>query len=236
MPHKVADPIFQFNAPGPKPNGLQAADDGLWIIDQGDNHVYKVDWSTGEVLHDIPTETEHSSGITLGGGYVWVASTYSCEIFQIEIDTGKTIEKYPSPGAGINATREHLDAEAGRKSQATGDHGLEWKNGNLYIASPPSQYVHVMDTSNWSEIHKMKAPGFRVHGLSWAEQEGHVWIADTAFGVVSRHRLEDGRCYDAFRVKDPVQVHGMTIRENRLWYADDRGPIGFLDVLMEPTF
>ena len=100
MPHKVADPIFQFNAPGPKPNGLQAADDGLWIIDQGDNHVYKVDWSTGEVLHDIPTETEHSSGITLGGGYVWVASTYSCEIFQIEIDTGKTIEKYPSPGAG----------------------------------------------------------------------------------------------------------------------------------------
>ena len=110
MPHKVADPIFQFNAPGPKPNGLQAADDGLWIIDQGDNHVYKVDWSTGEVLHDIPTETEHSSGITLGGGYVWVASTYSCEIFQIEIDTGKTVEKYPSPGAGINATREHLDA------------------------------------------------------------------------------------------------------------------------------
>ncbi len=89
MPHKVADAIFQFNAPGPKPNGLQAADDGLWIIDQGDNHVYKVDWATGEVLHDIPTETIHSSGITLGGGYIWVASTYSCEIFQIE-----NFEKY----------------------------------------------------------------------------------------------------------------------------------------------
>jgi len=146
------------------------------------------------------------------------------------------VEKYPSPGAGINATREHLDAEAGRKSQPTGDHGLEWDDGDLLIASPPSQYVHVIDTRNWSEIHRMKAPGFRVHGLSWAEQAGHVWIADTAFGVVSRHRLEDGRCYDAFRVNDPVQVHGMTMRENRLWYADDRGPIGFLDVGMEPTF
>jgi hypothetical protein len=54
--------------------------------------------------------------------------------------------------------------------------------------------------------------------------------------VVSRHNLDDGRCYDAFRVADPVQVHGMTMRDNRLWYADDRGPIGFLDVGMEPTF
>ena len=80
MPHKVADPIFQFNAPGPKPNGLQAADDGLWIIDQGDNHVYKVDWSTGEVLHDIPTETEHSSGITLAvvtfGSHLHIVAKY----------------------------------------------------------------------------------------------------------------------------------------------------------------
>ncbi len=63
-----------------------------------------------------------------------------------------------------------------------------------------------------------------------------MWIADTAFGVVSRHRLDDGRCYDAFRVLDPVQVHGMTIRDGRLWYADDRGPIGFLDVSMDPNF
>jgi hypothetical protein len=236
MPHKVADAIHQFNAPGPKPNGLQAADDGLWIIDQGNSHVYKVDWSSGEILHDVPTDTVHSSGITLGGGYIWVASTYSCQMFQIEIETGKTVETYPSPGAGINATREHLDAAAGRKSQPTGDHGLEWKDGILYIASPPSQFVHIVDTNNWQEIGRMKVPGFRVHGLAWAAEEDHVWIADTAFGVVSRHRLEDGRCYDAFRVIDPIQVHGMTIKENRLWYADDRGPIGFLDVDMEPSF
>ena len=236
MPHKVADTIFQFNAPGPKPNGLQAANDGLWIIDQGNDHVYKVDWASGDVLVDLPTDTEKSSGITIGGGFIWVASTYSCEIYQLDMDTGKTVEVYPGAGAGINATREHLDEAAGRKSEPTGDHGLEWKDGKLYVASPPSQYVHVIDTSNWQEIHRMKVPGFRVHGLAWAEQAGHVWIADTAFGVISRHRLEDGRCYDAFRVTDPIQVHGMTIRGDRLWYADDRGPIGFLDVSMEPSF
>jgi outer membrane protein assembly factor BamB len=236
MPHKVADPIQVFISPGPKPNGLQAADDGLWCIDQGDNHMYKLDWQTGATLLDVPTDTIHSSGITLGDGYAWIASTYSCEIFCVEKDTGKTVQKYESPGAGINATREHLDATAGRKSEPTGDHGLEWKDGHIYIASPPSQFVHVMDVSTWKEVHRFKVPSFRVHGIAWAEEEGHLWVADTSLGTVTRHRVEDGRTYDAFRVPDPVQLHGMTIKDNVLWYADDRGPIGRLSVSMDPDF
>ena len=236
MPHKVADPIQVFVSPGPKPNGLQAADDALWYIDQGNNHMYKLDWQTGATLLDVPTDTIHSSGITLGGGYAWIASTYSCEIFCVEQETGKTVEKYESPGAGINATREHLDATAGRKSEPTGDHGLEWKDDHIYIASPPSQFVHVVDVSTWKEVHRFKAPGFRVHGIAWAEEEGHMWVADTSLGTVTRHRVEDGRTFDAFRVPDPVQVHGMTIMDNVLWYADDRGPIGRLSVSMEPDF
>jgi streptogramin lyase len=236
MPHKIATPVQMFVSPGPKPNGLQAADDGLWYIDQGNNNVYKLDWQTGATLFEAPTETIHSSGITIGDGNLWIASTYSCEIFCCDIKTGKTIEKFASPGAGINATREHLDASAGRKSQPTGDHGLEWKNGHIYIASPPSQFVHVVEAKTWKEVHRFKAPGFRVHGIAWAEEEGTMWVADTSMGTVSRHRIEDGRCYDAFRVPDPVQVHGMTIKDNILWYADDRGPIGRLHVSMEPDF
>ncbi|MCL0031124.1 hypothetical protein M1N55_03715 [Dehalococcoidia bacterium] len=235
-PHKIADPIQVFVAPGTKPNGLQASEDGLWVIDQDDSFIYKMDWKTGETIHSVPTDTVHSSGITIGGGYIWIASTYSCEIFQIEMETGNTIEKYPSPGAGINATREHLKPASGRKSEPTGDHGLEWKDGNLFVASPPSQFVHVIDVSNWKETHRMKTPGFRVHGIAWAKEDGHIWIADTSFGVVSRHKLDNGRCYDSFRVPDPVQIHGMTIKNNILWYADDRGPIGRLSVDMEPDF
>ena len=236
MPHKIATPIQTFVTPGPKPNGLQAADDGLWYIDQGTNRVYKLDWQTGATLFEAPTETLHSSGITIGDGDIWVASTYSCEIYRLDIKTGKTLDKFPAAGAGINATREHLDESAGRRSEPTGDHGLEWKDGKLYVASPPSQFVHVIDVASWKEVHRFKVPGFRVHGIAWAEEEGHMWVADTSMGIVSRHRVEDGRCYDAFRVPDPVQVHGMTIRDNVLWYADDRGPIGRLAVSMEPDF
>ena len=236
MPHKTADAIQVFVSPGPKPNGLQAADDGLWYIDQGNSHIYKLDWQTGATLSESPTDTVHSSGITIGDGLVWVASTYSRDIVAVEMETGKTVDRYPSPGAGLNATREHLAEEAGRVSQSTGDHGLEWRDGHIYIASPPSQFVHVVEAKTWKEVHRFKAPGFRVHGIAFAEEEDQMWVADTALGVVVRLRIEDGRCFDAFRVTDPVQVHGMTIRDNVLWYADDRGPIGRLAVNMKPSF
>ena len=55
----------RFWCPGPQPNGIQAAPDGLWIIDQVDNKVYKLDCQTGETLFSARTATVHSSGNAL---------------------------------------------------------------------------------------------------------------------------------------------------------------------------
>jgi sugar lactone lactonase YvrE len=232
MTNKIASPIQMMISPGPKPNGLQASKEGLWVIDQGDSKVHLLDWSNGKILKEIQTDTDRSSGITIDNeGNIWIASTYNCKIYKINQESGKTIEIYDSPGAGINATRESIES-----SEKTGDHGLEWKNGNLYIASPPSQYIHEMDPKNWVELNRTKVPGFRVHGIAWAEEEGTIWAADTAMGIVSRIRLSDSRIYDVFRVPDAVEVHGMTIKDNVLWYCDDRRPIGTLIVDMNPDF
>ena len=64
-----------------------------------------------------------------------------------------------------------------------------------------------------------------------------MWLADTAMGVVSRVRVADGRVYDMFRVLDPVEVHGLTMHEDVLWYADANNcDIGRLNVDMSPAF
>ena len=47
----------KFKSPGPHPNGLQAAEDGLWYIDQVDNKVYKLDYQTGATLFAAQTAT-----------------------------------------------------------------------------------------------------------------------------------------------------------------------------------
>ena len=232
MTNKIARPIQMMVSPGPKPNGLQASKEGLWVIDQDDSRIHLLDWSNGKILKEIHTDTDRSSGITIDDeGNIWIASTYNCKIYKINKDSGKTLEIYDSPGAGINATRELID-----DSEKTGDHGLEWKDGKLYIASPPSQYIHEMDPKNWVELNRTKVPGFRVHGIAWAEEEGTMWAADTAMGVVSRIRLSDSRIYDVFRVPETVEVHGMTIKDNVLWYCDDRRPIRTLIVDMNPDF
>jgi len=90
-----------FKSPGPKPNGLQATADGLWIMDQGNNKVYLVAYTDGKVLREFNTEANAASGITFDGEALWLASTYSRELIRCNATTGKTIAKYFTPGAGI---------------------------------------------------------------------------------------------------------------------------------------
>src|SRR4051812_35740552 len=73
-----------FKSPGPHPNGLQATADGLWILDQGDNHVYLVDYESGKVIRDLKTDCVAGSGLTFDGQALWLASTYSCEIIHTD--------------------------------------------------------------------------------------------------------------------------------------------------------
>ena len=94
-------------APGPQPNGLQAADDGLWLIDQRDNHLYKLAYEDGSVIARLPTETDRSSGVTEGGGYVWVASTYNARIYKLDGD-----------GPGLRTTTRPARASSGSETRA----------------------------------------------------------------------------------------------------------------------
>ncbi len=214
MAFKIAKVEKRFLSPGPQPNGLQAASDGLWIIDQVDLKIYKVSYDTGEVLFEAQTDTEHSSGITIGDGALWVSSTFELEIAKIDVDTGKTIARYDSPGSGI--TSWVADQVNGR---VTGAHGLEWREGKIYIASPPSQMVHVMNVDPWEEVNQFRTPGLRNHGLAWSE-DSKLWVADTSSGTVSLLDTADGRIWKVIRVEAPDEVHGLTMHEGVLWYCD----------------
>ena len=212
---KIAKVEKLYKSPGPQPNGLQAAEDGLWCIDQGNMKVYRSDWETGEVLFEADTDTEHSSGITLGGGYVWVASTFELKIAKLDPLTGQTVAKYDSPGSGVVAGVPQTDV-----ARVTGAHGREWgEDGRLYVATPPSQMIHVIDVDNWEEVHRFRAPGLRVHGLAWAG-DGTLWVSDTSAGTVNRLDVEDGRVWEVIRLAAPDEVHGLTLRDNVLWYCD----------------
>jgi hypothetical protein len=62
-----------FESPGPRPNGLH--DEGLWILDAGDNRAYLVQYEDGKVLRALETEFTVGSDITFGSDCLWIAST-----------------------------------------------------------------------------------------------------------------------------------------------------------------
>ena len=91
--------------------------DGLWIGDQVSERVFKVDWKTGKVLHEMQTESHNTSGIAIGAGYLWLGANGGVsgrrpprpadkpfgEVIQADLKTGKTIKIHPLVwGGGVH--------------------------------------------------------------------------------------------------------------------------------------
>jgi sugar lactone lactonase YvrE len=230
-----------FKTPGPKPNGLQATQDGLWILDQGDNRAYLVDYQEGKVLRALETESKAGSGITYDGEALWIASTYSREIIRADARTGKTIAKYDTPGVGVvrwtNSRRSPLapPPAAPRSNQpvaprqATGAHGMEWKEGRLWVAVPPSQTIYRINPDGFQIEKQFPTAGNRPHGLGW--QGDWLWCAESNDNAFYKFDTKTGEYAEKIQLTDSDPLpHGMTIWDGHMWYCDDVGVVCRLKV------
>jgi hypothetical protein len=241
---KVGKVETVFDSPGPKPNGLQATADGLWIMDQGDNRAYLVEYETGKVLRNFATEADRASGITSEGEALWLASTYSRELIRCDARSGATIVKRFTPGAGL--IYRMTGDSAGRSSplakqapaaatraparewpwvpnmNGTGGHGLEWRDGKLWAAVPPSRTVYCIDPEGWVVEKSFQTAGNRPHGIGW---EGRfLWVTDSNLNAFFKHDPNSGEIVEKIQLADADPLpHGMTIRDGMLWYCDDVG-------------
>jgi streptogramin lyase len=192
-----------FATPGPQPNGMQATADGLWILDQITNELHLVSYS-GEVLKTLATDSDKGSGVTDSGDALWLASTYSCEILKIDRETGKTLARWPSP--------DH---------SKTGSHGLEWRDGRLWIANPPSATIYQVEVSNgdFRVIHTIPAPGNRPHGLAWDGDD--LLCVETNHRAIFRLNPQTGEQLERIEIPEPhPEPHGMTVWQGNFWYCD----------------
>lgn len=217
-----------WTTPGPQPNGLQAGPDGLWVIDQVDNRVYKLDYADGRILQSFPTRATHSSGITLDPqGGVWVASTFGFELIRYDPFTGAELAAYPTP-----------------EDPTVGAHGLEWRDGSLWVNVPRTASIYQLDPRDGSTQLKIPAPGARPHGMAWADgylaggewnelttagplrdapapvsATALIWCAETNRRSVLLLEPTTGRELAEVKVEGP-EPHGMTIHDGRLWLCD----------------
>lgn len=248
LPQRKAPKVeIVFKSPGPQPNGLQATKAGLWIIDQGPgSRVSLVDFS-GKLVRGFTTETERSSGITFDGDTLWIGSTYSRETVRCDALTGKTIERHPTPGAGViykkkgdpparsspvpmdqrqvapkDPLPEPAACVAGSRALGTGAHGQEWREGRLWSAVPPSRHIYCIEPKTWTVETMFPVAGNRVHGIGWDGK--YLWAADSNWNAFFKHDVATGAMVEKIQLgdRDPVP-HGMTIWDGWLWYCDDIG-------------
>jgi hypothetical protein len=250
---RVSKPVIVFKSPCPHPNGLQATDEGLWMIDQSDgNRAFLVGYDDGRVIRSFETETDKSSGITFDGHSLWIGSTYSREIVRVDAQNGRTLERHFTPGAGViykmagdpPARSSPLAKPAappppaaqkpvggfqagdvlGSKAPGTGAHGQEWRDGFLWIAVPPSREVYQIDPASWTVQRKFPTAGNRPHGIGWEGR--YLWVTDSNLNAFFKHDPESGKMLERIQLADSDPLpHGMTIRDGWLWYCDDVGVI-----------
>ena len=130
-----------FRAPYAVPNGLQATDDGLWIVDQitdrlmlVERHPAKLDYyGVPMMIRDIPSESSNTSGMAWGEDSLWLAANGCAdkwrprrekdaskamgEVLRVDPESGDTISRHPIPNGG-------------------GTHGIEYDNvepGHLWL-------------------------------------------------------------------------------------------------------
>lgn len=199
-------------SPDKYPNALEATAEGLWVGEQLTNKAYLLDWKTGKVLQEVPTESTNTSGMAYGGGYLWMAANGPAlrrpprptdaktgRILQIDPGTGKTLARHPVPGGG-------------------GVHGLTWAENTLWITTLRRKSLTQVDP-DFRVLHSIPVTLGRAHGLAW--DDGSIWCMFSNDYVIHRLDAKDGRIMEAIQLSrsDP-DPHGMTMHQGVIYYTD----------------
>jgi hypothetical protein len=252
VPLRRTGPVeIAFKSPGPRPNGLQATAEGLWIIDQGPgSRAYLVRYGDGQVIRSFDTDTVRPSGLTFDGQALWIGSTFSYENVRCDATTGAVLERRPTPGC---TTYQMADDPAPRRSPLArpaapapppatpaatapprltqaphlrfqGAHGQEWRDGKLWTTSTSSRSIYRIDPQRWVVEGVLPAPGPRPHGLAWEGR--YLWHNDGDLNAFVKFDVDTGAIVEKIQLADTDPLsHGLTIWEGTLWYCDDVGVV-----------
>ena len=121
-----------------------------------------VDWN-GKLLKTVTTPSRNTSGMAVGGGYVWMVANAPPEgVFQVDMNSRLV---------------SHRQIPLGPADDGGGCHGALWHEGKLWIASLRLRGNLRVDPKTWEPeflIPFYQAPDrVRYHGIAW--DDGTIW-------------------------------------------------------------
>jgi hypothetical protein len=169
-----------FKSPEGFPNGLAVTPEGLWIGEQKlsgaqakqynlpepkslEESAWLVDWN-GKLLKTVKTTSRNTSGMAVGGGYVWmVANAPPQGVFQVDMNS-KLIS--------------HRQIPLGPANDGGGSHGAMWHDNKLWIAALRLRANIRVDPKTWQPefiipFYQSFPNRVRYHGIAW--DDGTIW-------------------------------------------------------------
>jgi hypothetical protein len=226
VPKKV-NRLYNLKASIEQPNDMQFAADGtLWILDQKDpNKVFTIDAGTGAILSSVQTESIHGSGITFGDGAWFITSTKvitgNPSTLKVDPKTGKTLEKWETPGWGIYGTYTKRVPQPGDLPLASGGHGVKWAgNAQYWMAVPASGKLFLMNAEEGTIVRSIPAPTVRTHGIALDGE--YIWCVGSDEAEIYKLQMSNGAIVAKIvldKNTDP-SIHGLDMKDGVLWYCD----------------
>jgi len=224
-----------FKSPGEHPNAIAVTEQGLWIGEQKESgqgavnyhlpepkdlteHAWLVNWR-GKLLKTVDTQSRNTSGMAVGGGYVWMCANAAPEgVFQVDMNSRQI---------------SHHQIPLGPPDNGGGCHGALWHDGKLWIASLRLRAILRVDPVSWQP--EFMIPFYqshdrpRYHAIAWDPADGGIWqiigndckhYADYRPGLV-KYESETGKVLETVEfLPGSCDPHGLAMHEGALVSCD----------------
>jgi streptogramin lyase len=191
-----------FKSPEGYPNAIAVAPEGLWIGEQKTDNACLVDWN-GKLLKTVKTESKNTSGMAVGGGYIWMGANAAPNgIFQTDMSS-KTISHRQVPLGG------------------GGCHGVEYVDGKLWIAALRLRGILRVDPKTWEPEYLIPYNVPRAHGSAF--HDGAIWLVtgnEQGAGLI-KYDAATGRVMETAQFAETdSDPHGLALQKGVLYSCD----------------
>ena len=233
VPSRMAKTTKLFKSPQGFPNGIAVTPEGLWIAEQKlsgaqsaayhlpepkslTEDAWLVDWN-GKLPKTVTTPSRNTSGMAVGGGYVWmVANAPPQGVFQVDMNSRLI---------------SHRQIPLGPANDGGGCHGALWHDDKLWIASLRLRANVRVDPKSWEPeflIPFYQAPDrVRYHGIAWDNET--IWQVvgndckryDEFRPCLVRYEAATGRVLETVDfVPNSSDPHGLAMHDGKLIGCD----------------
>jgi hypothetical protein len=134
----------QFPSPGSAPSGMSHDGQHLWLCDQDEGVIRKIDTETGQTLQTLRSPVRHPTGIAWDCGYLWVVGSERCAGAQRGCQLPRLIR--------MNLGKAIGDQEIVLPDMVAQPNALTWRDGYLWVGDRASNRIFRFSTDKMVSI------------------------------------------------------------------------------------